>query len=463
MLRWRFDIDGSAIHSAFPRRDGAINVHADSGPIIYGPYLEMPAGSCTARILVREGAQGAVDLDLTADFGQRIIAGERVALADLAGRPLELTAEIPEPLSQFEVRLRAVGDVAMQIVGLEIDLEQPPLIAPPDPDRPVGTESRKSYAEKVANGFIARYLSGPDILEVGYRGYVDGNVPIVPQAIGVDVGYPGYNGVRLPFADGSFDAIYSSHCFEHIADYQTVLRDWYRLLKTGGYLIIVVPHQYLFEKRERLPSRTNFDHKRFYTPDSLLAEIRESLPINGYRVRHLADQDTDYNYERPPLDHAEGRFEIEVVLQKIKPPYWNLDDDTVRLYSAGEFLTRGEFMWRGDRPDPFLIEADLSENGTLFTGPHIDLKESRYRVTYYFSIRGDHEIIARAGLKLAVSTNFRTIDQKALSVSDLRNGTAAIDFDVDTKGERFDFGISSEKPVDGKLTFKGVILEHAKP
>ena len=139
-----------------------------------------------------------------------------------------------------------------------------------DSDRPVGRESRKTYAAKVESGFFDRYLSGKAILEIGYKGGLEGVVPIVPQAIGIDVDYPGYDGKSLPFPDESQDAIYSSHCLEHIKDYRSALREWFRVTKVGGYLVIIVPYQYSFERKQDLPSRWNQDHWRFYTPASLL-------------------------------------------------------------------------------------------------------------------------------------------------------------------------------------------------
>ena len=56
-----------------------------------------------------------------------------------------------------------------------------------DLDRRVGTEARKTYSLKVQNGFIDKYLSGAAILDIGYKGYERDVLPIVPQAIGVDV------------------------------------------------------------------------------------------------------------------------------------------------------------------------------------------------------------------------------------------------------------------------------------
>jgi hypothetical protein len=82
-------------------------------------------------------------------------------------------------------------------------------------NRPVGTESSKTYALKIANRFVAKYLSGDAVLEIGHKGVAsDAVVTIVPQAIGIDLDYPGYDGETLPFPDESHDAVYSSHCLE---------------------------------------------------------------------------------------------------------------------------------------------------------------------------------------------------------------------------------------------------------
>lgn len=56
-----------------------------------------------------------------------------------------------------------------------------------------------------------------------------------------DVRYP------LPFADNTFDYVYSSHLIEHLAQQvcNRLLRECYRVLKPGGVLRIVVPDVYL--------------------------------------------------------------------------------------------------------------------------------------------------------------------------------------------------------------------------
>jgi SAM-dependent methyltransferase len=195
--------------------------------------------------------------------------------------------------------------------------------------RLVGTEAGKTIQAKYSSGFVARYLSGANILDIGYRGYNNNAEPIVPQAIGIDLAYPGYDGKTLPFEDNSQDAVYSSHCLEHIEDYVGALREWYRVLRIGGFMILSVPHQFLYEKKPTLPSRWNPDHKRFYTPASLMAEVEGSLVPNTYRLRHLVDNDQGFTYRLPPEMHPGGCYEIEMVLEKIREPAWKAIPDLV--------------------------------------------------------------------------------------------------------------------------------------
>ena len=197
------------------------------------------------------------------------------------------------------------------------------LFPDPNPKRRIGVSFRASYARRVRNGFMQAYFSGPAIIDIGYRGGDPDAVPITESAIGVELDYPGYDGVRLPVPDASQDTVLAAHVLEHILDYKPVLREWLRVLKLGGFLVVMVPHRDLYERKADLPSRWNGDHKRLYTPASLMREIEDALPVNGYRVRHLADNDHGFDYARPPSEPPAGAYEIELVLQKIAPPAWS--------------------------------------------------------------------------------------------------------------------------------------------
>ena len=176
---------------------------------------------------------------------------------------------------------------------------------------------------RVDSGFFDRFLSGPHVLDIGYRGNSPLNQPIVPQATGIERDYPGYDGKTLPFADLSQDAVHSSHCLEHIPDPMHVLADWFRVLRIGGYLILTVPHQQLYERKPTPTSRWGGnEHHRFYTPAVLMAEIEAALPVGEFRVRSLRDNDADFDYGRPPDQPPRGCYEVELVIERIaKPAY----------------------------------------------------------------------------------------------------------------------------------------------
>lgn len=184
----------------------------------------------------------------------------------------------------------------------------------------VGEELRKTYRRFQQDGFFAKYFAGPNILDIGYKGYVDHVHPVFPHAIGVELDYPGYDGRTLPFADESQDTVFASHTLEHIPDYRQAISEWHRVLRIGGHMVIAVPHQYLYERKASLPSRYNGDHRRLYTAASLMLEVEEALDPMSYRIRLLEDNDADFDYSIPPERHAGGCYELLMVLQRIRRP-----------------------------------------------------------------------------------------------------------------------------------------------
>ena len=355
----------------------------------------------------------------------------------------------------FEVRLFAKSRVALEVIGVEIDLDREVPNEPLQPDRRVGFESRKSYAEKIASGFFDKYLSGPNVMEIGYRGYEDGTMPIVPQAIGVDVGYPGYEGAAFPFADESFDAIYSSHCFEHIGDWRGVLRDWYRLLKVGGYLVIVVPHQLLFERKRSLPSPINPDHKRFYTPKSLLGEIEAALEENSYRIRHLVENDAGFDYSIMPYQGTDGCYEIELVVEKLAKPFWHPDNGSVRAYPAGDFRTSLP------KTNPWELELDLTEkHKCIIFGPYIGLDASNYVAEFHFDWAGGP--VPDLVLDVAMFTERLEVRELRHGNQDHADGKIEIPFHNPRDGEIFEFRVySGGSASQARPKFKGVVVRYA--
>src|SRR6516225_258951 len=64
--------------------------------------------------------------------------------------------------------------------------------------------------------------------------------------------------------DGMFDFVHSSHCLEDMEDAHVALKNWFRILKPGGHLIVVVPDEDMYEQGI-FPSTFNPDHKWSFT------------------------------------------------------------------------------------------------------------------------------------------------------------------------------------------------------
>jgi predicted SAM-dependent methyltransferase len=57
------------------------------------------------------------------------------------------------------------------------------------------------------------------------------------------------SGDELPFKDGEFDYLTSIHSFEHFEDHVKTLKEWLRVIKTGGIIGIVHPDIFYTKKQ----------------------------------------------------------------------------------------------------------------------------------------------------------------------------------------------------------------------
>jgi SAM-dependent methyltransferase len=64
--------------------------------------------------------------------------------------------------------------------------------------------------------------------------------------------------------DNTYDFVTSSHCLEHMVDVVTALTNWIRVCKRGGYIVITIPDEEMYE-HDYWPSRYNSDHKWSFT------------------------------------------------------------------------------------------------------------------------------------------------------------------------------------------------------
>lgn len=85
---------------------------------------------------------------------------------------------------------------------------------------------------------------------------------------------------KLPFDDNSLDFVYSSHLLEDYLDWTPVLKEWVRVLKPGGNLIILVPDKKLWNEAIAKGQPPNCSHKH----ESYVGELSTYAPGLGLKV-----------------------------------------------------------------------------------------------------------------------------------------------------------------------------------
>jgi ubiquinone/menaquinone biosynthesis C-methylase UbiE len=64
--------------------------------------------------------------------------------------------------------------------------------------------------------------------------------------------------------NNTYDFVHSSHCLEHLDSPYEALRNWFRIIKSGGYLVITMPDEDKYEQGQ-FPSTFNKNHKWTFT------------------------------------------------------------------------------------------------------------------------------------------------------------------------------------------------------
>lgn len=176
-------------------------------------------------------------------------------------------------------------------------------------------ETTRCKARREREGFFERYCQG-DGLDVGYGGDI-----ITPTAAGWDL-RNGDAQYLQGVADESFDFVYSSHCIEHMLNVRVALKNWFRVVKPGGYLLLYIPHRDLYEKRIQLPSLFNPDHKHMFLigrselPDTLDIVEEISRSLQGFDIQYVKTCDCGYIKNEAGVQ-AHGEYSIELVVRKL--------------------------------------------------------------------------------------------------------------------------------------------------
>lgn len=162
MIKWRFNAAMPALyHSAGVRSGDRIEIQSATGASVFGPYIDVPAGSCAARILLDGPAEGQAVIDVASHAGTRVHASREVDLSTLDGNGIEISAKLAEPTSGLEVRLRGMDEMSVTVTGLEIDLEASS-IEQPTPGRSTGWETSKNLSGQAGEWLLEEISVRPE-------------------------------------------------------------------------------------------------------------------------------------------------------------------------------------------------------------------------------------------------------------------------------------------------------------
>lgn len=137
---------------------------------------------------------------------------------------------------------------------------------------------------------VAPYLRGRGV-DIGA-----GDFKILPHAISVDnLNHVAFGFTHKPdivadaskldmLASCSMDWVYSSHTLEHVEDMGATLREWWRLVKQGGYLVMYLPHKDYYPNIGQ--PGANPDHKRDLLPHEVVAAMPDGWDLVSQQERN---------------------------------------------------------------------------------------------------------------------------------------------------------------------------------
>jgi|GEM_PF-4496795 len=175
----------------------------------------------------------------------------------------------------------------------------------------------------------------------------------VGEFLKVDIVAPGD---ELPFPDESQDFIVSAHVLEHFPDPIKALKEWYRVVKKGGYIFMIVPHKKrTFDKnKERTTAKELFEryenkfkpkdvvskHYSFWITEDLIELIRaidldwkiiefqdkDDKLGNGFSVLIKKEKEDEENRKKIDLKLKENK---KITLEKITSRIFELMKNSI--------------------------------------------------------------------------------------------------------------------------------------
>lgn len=180
----------------------------------------------------------------------------------------------------------------------------------------------------------------------------------------------------LPFLDSTLNYVATSHVVEHVANPLSAFLEWYRVLKNGGVIYMVVPHRQL-----------TFDKKRpLTTVDHMILDFKNQVTqCDGTHVKdfvHNVDwkefspttSENKISQEREELLHtyesaiASGS-EINIHFHTFEPDTMveliNRANDVLPLDGGSIHVERVEAPFPLSQPNGFIVVARVNKPGNM--------------------------------------------------------------------------------------------------
>ncbi len=152
----------------------------------------------------------------------------------------------------------------------------------------------KKYPDFITTGNHARFIMpvAKEVLGEGVGVDVGCKYPewSYPGSVCVDLSFgDGFEALNLPLA-GQLDYIFSSHCLEHIPDWEYVLEYWLTALKPGGKVFLYLPHtDNEYWDARFMPTRR---HVNNLTPDAVAYVMERVGFVNVFK----SERDAAYSF-----------------------------------------------------------------------------------------------------------------------------------------------------------------------
>lgn len=123
----------------------------------------------------------------------------------------------------------------------------------------------------------------------------------------------------LKYRTSQYHCVAAFHCLQHIINPYRTIQDWWKLVQPGGYMVIAVPDEDLYQQGI-FPSRFNRDHKWTFTIQKENSWCNRSINVrdlikllDSCEVIKCQLQDKGYNYQLKHVDQTRGAAMAQIL------------------------------------------------------------------------------------------------------------------------------------------------------